>query len=212
MKPLRMPAYLQLLPTLPDLSKKCMKPIGLPTSGPRLIENDGLRLVPLDPLLSFTQGSQRKLPPKMQEQLSLSIPDVRDIVVIAMMTVTLRAFRNCLTTLRPKHIIDLRPLPFFNLEERRFDRSRAFEFFNEIGAAYHDLAKLDLLEIKSSQDAQLNPARLVPLLPQRMMGGKQLVGPLVVLLANATMADDYAVMMPDLLPESGLCRWRTSRL
>lgn len=218
MKPSRAVAYLQILPSVdaasPTVSSADYSPSARPgLQSPTKSAASSLRLLPKDAetISAHAVSAVPPIRPALAEQLSLPMPAATDVLVIAMETVSLDTFVHELTSLRPRHVIDLRPVPFFNIEERRFDRRRAFAFFDEIGTTYHDLATLCLLEIKSSQDARLNPARLVPDLPERM-GLDVLRGPLVVLLSNDTLVEDYTAMLPSLLPSTARGAWRARRL
>lgn len=218
MKPSRAVAHLQILPALEAVSPTGSSADYTPSyrmgqQSPTNRAASSLHLLPMD---SETMAAHvvPVVPPirsALPEQLSLPIPAAADVLVIAMETISLGEFVGELRLLRPRHVIDLRPVPFFNIEERRFDRRRAFAFFDEIGTTYHDLATLCLLEIKSSQDARLNPARLVPDLPERM-GLDVLRSPLVVLLSNDTLVEDYTAMLPSLLPSTERGTWRARRL
>ncbi len=232
MKSSRAAVYLELLPSLKSSKATSLSvPISRhasavrvdsalppPPAPPDSREEPGplpkLRLVSTEQQRLSDSSSSDVAPsgqPGSPKQLELPIPSAHDILVIDMETVRLRQFLDGLRYLRPRYVIDLRPVPFFNIEERRFDRRTAFAFFRELGTTYHDLATLCLLDIKSALDARLNPARLCPQLPA-LVGQSPLVGPIAVLLPSETLTQDYAAVMPTVLPPIPQGPWRSRRI
>jgi hypothetical protein len=131
-------------------------------------------------------------------QMSLFPESSRTMIYVLDMTrVSASGFTNLLRTLAPKWIMDLRPLPQFNID--RLSRQRVFGLFQECGAQYRDIA--GQVGAFSRRDAALNAGVVVHDLTRILSqeGGKGPAGPVLVLVDDRDVEQATATVFPDML-------------
>lgn len=124
-------------------------------------------------------------------QLSLfPLANPRLAVFAPMNAIPGRVFLHNLERLRPTVLLDVRVLPRFDLSG--LNRSLAFQVFQEQHLLYRDIT--GVLEVRSRQDARMNPAilakELVRFLPD------SLSGPVLFLTETMEAADAYSKIVP----------------
>ena len=114
-------------------------------------------------------------------------------------------FISLLENVRPTCVIDVRPIPRFDIG--RFNRKMAFQVFQQNQIKYFDIAGLK--GIYSKRDAHLNPALLIDFIETTLEDGRQSInGPLVFLFDEIERISLAAEVFPRALKRPSKKAWK----
>jgi hypothetical protein len=119
-------------------------------------------------------------------------------------------FAELLGDIRPRWLIDLRPLPRFDIDH--MNRRRAFDLFERYGVDYRDVA--GLLGIASRTDASLSSGRIADEVIKILIesGVKSSPGPIIFLVDDDELAQASTTVFPKRLRPRPKGGWETQIL
>lgn len=168
-----------------------------------------LRLVPDLPPEPMQEKKEIEIDSKGQLSLFSDTEPVT-ICIVNLARVSSSEFVELVRDFRPKWVMDLRPLPYFNID--RLSRRVVFRLFEECNASYRDIAST--LGAFSRKDALLNAGVVVHELTRVLSeaGGNRAIGPILVLLDDEDSARLSADVFPKLLQPKPRGGWRAQLL